>query len=254
MINSIKNFFTKYTGLLIRFDDIAPNMNWSLMSKCENLFDKYNIKPLLGIIPQNQDEELQTYKKNENFWDQARAWQKKGWEISMHGFSHVYDRETNKKDYFGYGGRSEFYGHDFETQESRIRKGLQIFKEEEINIRSFFAPNHTYDKNTFSALKKLEIKNIIDGYGLMPYTENNINFIPQLFYKEIMLPFGIQSTQIHLNYWDTQDYDKFEKFIKKNHDKIINFDQCVEKINNNYFSKLINFTTKNVIKSIRLLR
>ena len=73
MINSIKNYLTKYTGLLIRFDDIAPNMNWALMNKCENLFDKYNIKPLLGIIPQNQDKELQAYKKNENFWDQARA-------------------------------------------------------------------------------------------------------------------------------------------------------------------------------------
>ena len=110
----------------------------------------------------------------------------------MHGFSHVYDRETNRKDYFGYGGRSEFFGHDSETQEMRIRKGLQVFRDEKINIRSFFAPNHTCDK--------------------------------------------------------------FEKFIKKNHDKIISFGQCVEKINNNYFSKLINFTTKNVIKSIRLLR
>jgi predicted deacetylase len=192
MINSIKNYFTKYTGLLIRFDDIVPNMNWSLMNKCENLFDKYNIKPLLGIIPQNQDKELQAYKKNENFWDQARTWQKKGWEISMHGFSHVYDRETNRKDYFGYGGRSEFFGRDFETQEMRIRKGLQVFRDEKINIRSFFAPNHTCDK--------------------------------------------------------------FEKFIKKNHDKIINFDQCIEKVNNSYFTKLINFTTKNMVKGIRLLR
>ena len=39
----------------------------------------------------------------------------------------------------------------------------------------------------------------------MPYTENNLNFIPQLFYKEIMLPFGIQSTQIHLKLLDEDD-------------------------------------------------
>ena len=36
----------------------------------------------------------------------------------------------------------------------------------------------------------------------------NLNFIPQLFYKEIMLPFGIQSTQIHLNYWKEEDFRK----------------------------------------------
>jgi len=253
MINSIKNFLNQNTGLLIRIDDVAENMNWSLMSKCENLFDQFNIKPLLGVIPENRDKELYTYEKKEDFWSRVRDWQKKGWEISMHGFSHVYDQETNKKDYFSYGGRSEFFGHDYETQALRIENGLKKFKSEKINIRSFFAPNHTYDKNTFAALRKSGIKNIVDGYGLIPYTENNLNFIPQLFYKEIILPFGIQSTQIHLNYWDENDFNNFKNFISKNSNKIINFDQCIKKINNNYFNKLINFSTKTAIKSIRLL-
>ena len=34
----------KNTGILIRFDDIAANMNWDLMDKCEELFDKNNTK------------------------------------------------------------------------------------------------------------------------------------------------------------------------------------------------------------------
>ena len=254
MINSIKNFLHQHTGLLVRIDDVAANMNWALMDKCEALFDKYNIKPLLGVIPNNQDTELYAYEKNQDFWNRVNAWQKKGWEISMHGYSHVYDRETNKKDYFGYGGRSEFCGHDYETQKLRIEKGLQVFKEKKIHIRSFFAPNHTYDENTFFALKDAGIENIIDGYGLVPYSEKNLNFIPQLFYKEIILPFGIQSTQIHLNYWNEIDYSNFEEFILINHNKVINFDQCINKVNNNYFNRLINFVTKNTIKIIRLLR
>ena len=45
------------TGIVIRFDDIAPNMNWTMMEKCEELFDMYNIKPVLGVIPNNQDKE-----------------------------------------------------------------------------------------------------------------------------------------------------------------------------------------------------
>ena len=49
------NFFKKNTGLLIRFDDIAENMNWQFMDESEILFDKYNIKPLLGVIPNNKD-------------------------------------------------------------------------------------------------------------------------------------------------------------------------------------------------------
>jgi len=55
MINSIKDFISKNTGMLIRIDDIAENMNWQLMDRCEILFKKYNIKPLLGVIPNNQD-------------------------------------------------------------------------------------------------------------------------------------------------------------------------------------------------------
>lgn len=58
MLNYYKNLFSKYTGLLIRMDDISENMRWDYMDKCELLFDKYNIKPLLGIIPINRDPEL----------------------------------------------------------------------------------------------------------------------------------------------------------------------------------------------------
>jgi len=55
------------TGLIIRLDDIAENMNWDLMNKCEILFDNYNIKPLLGIVPNNKDKELLTIKKIQIF-------------------------------------------------------------------------------------------------------------------------------------------------------------------------------------------
>ena len=39
-----------------------------------------------------------------------------------------------------------------------------------------------------------------------------------------------------------------------NHRKIISFDQCLEKINNNIFSKLINFSTKGALKTIRFFK
>ena len=52
MFNSLNNLIRKNTGLLIRLDDISENMSWKHMDKCELLFDKFNIKPLLGIIPE----------------------------------------------------------------------------------------------------------------------------------------------------------------------------------------------------------
>ena len=244
----------KNTGILIRLDDIAENMNWYLMEKSELLFEKYGIKPILGVIPNNKDNELLSYSKKNNFWEHVRNWRDKGWEIAMHGYTHVYDKICKNEDYFNYGGGSEFCGHTLETQISRIKNGLQKFKSEKIKIRSFFAPNHTYDKNTFIALKNFRINEVIDGYGLMPYIENDIKFIPQLFYKVFALPFGIQTLQIHLNYWEQKDFDNFEKFIKKHSNKIITYDQAIAKINNSSFYKFINTSTKIILRTKRAIK
>ena len=43
---------------------------------------------------------------------------------------------SNKKDYFGYGGRSEFFGHPLNVQKERIQSGLRKFKDENIEIKS----------------------------------------------------------------------------------------------------------------------
>lgn len=251
MINLIKKYISDNTGILIRIDDIAANMNWHLMKKCELLFDKYNIKPVLGVISNNKDKSLLKNESNDKFWDQVRAWEQKKWEISMHGFTHVYDTETFKKDYFNYGGKSEFFGHSYQEQFSRINKSLRIFESEGIKIRSFFAPNHTYDLNTFSALKDNKIYNIIDGYGLIPFKKHGLNFIPQLFYREILLPFGIQSTQIHLNYMNDNDFYRFQDFIIKNKSKIISFESGLKKISENNFYKFINWSVEKGLKFLR---
>ena len=254
MLSKIKNYITDNTGILIRLDDIAENMNWDLMEKIELLFENYSIKPVLGVIPRNKDDELLSWPKKDDFWKQVRIWKDKGWEIAMHGYTHVYDNTCNNDDYFNYGGGSEFFGHSLETQLDRIKNGLKKFYDEKIKIRTFFAPNHTYDTNTFIALKKCGINEVIDGYGLMPYVKNNIKFIPQLFYKVLALPFGIQSIQIHLNYWKQEDLNNFEKFIKKNSKKIITYDQALKKVNNNFFYKLINILSERILKLKRIIK
>ena len=107
-------------------------MNWDLMERCEALLDEFNIKPVVGVIPSNKDEELLNYPNKNNFWEIVRNWQSKNWSVAMHGYTHVYDKETNKKDYFGYGGKSEFFDHSYEEQILRIRKGLKIFRDSNV--------------------------------------------------------------------------------------------------------------------------
>lgn len=241
------------TGILIRFDDIAPNMNWEMMDKCQELLNNYNLKPVMGVIPNNKDKELLKYHKREDFWQVIQKWKSYGWSIAMHGYDHIYNMDTNKQDYFGHGGKSEFYGNSYVAQLSKIKKGLEIFKKNQIKIDMFFAPNHTYDINTFKALKSSGIFKIIDGYGLMPYTMHGIQFVPQLFYKLFVLPFGIQSTQIHVNYWGNKDFNDFKNFVDKNHNIIIDADYAFSKNSNNYFYKLINYSSKGLLRLKRLI-
>ena len=86
----------------------------------------------------------------------------------------------------------------------------------------------------------------------MPYSENNIKFVPQLFNKVLLLPFGIQSTKLHLNAWTQEDFNNFENFIKKNIEKIITYDQALGKVNDNLFYKAINILSKNVLRLKRV--
>ncbi len=241
------------TGILIRFDDIAPNMNWEMMDRCKNLLDTLDIKPVVGVIPNNKDKELLSFPKREGFWQIVKNWQSSGWSIAMHGFNHLYNTETNKKDYFNYGGKSEFFGRSYEDQLFKIKEGLKIFEQNNIRIEIFFAPNHTYDNNTFKALKNAGIHKIIDGYGIMPFIFDEIKFVPQLFYKLYFLPYGIQSTQIHINNWTEQDFKTFEDFVKKNKKKIISSNFAFSRTSDKFYIKIINNLFKSLLKLKRLL-
>ena len=48
----------------------------------------------------------------------------------MHGDTHVYDKFSEKKDYFGHGSGSEFFGHTYDIQVKKIKNGLNKFKNE----------------------------------------------------------------------------------------------------------------------------
>ena len=157
------------------------------------------------------------------------------------------------KDYLNHGGNSEFCNHSLNSQNDKIKIGIEKFKSENISIRCFFAPNHTFDTNTLIALKNFGIKQVLDGYGIMPYKENNIIFIPQLFYKNYVLPFGIQTLQIHSNYFNNSDLIKFLNFLKLNKKKIISYNDALLRINNNKIYKIIRGVTKEFLNLKRLI-
>lgn len=50
---------------IIRLDDASEIMNVSTWERIEELLDNYNIKPIVGIIPNNKDTLLNKMFKNQ---------------------------------------------------------------------------------------------------------------------------------------------------------------------------------------------
>ena len=85
---------------------------------------------------------------------------------------------------------------------------------------------------------------------MKPYLENEIKFIPQLFYKPFFLPFGLQTTQIHLNYWSENEFNKFSNLIYKNREKVVSYDSALKLISSNKTDKIIN----SIIRKLLILK
>ena len=44
--------------IAVRLDDITPDMDWQRFFRFKALLDQYQVKPLIGVVPDNRDENL----------------------------------------------------------------------------------------------------------------------------------------------------------------------------------------------------
>ena len=79
--------------IAIRMDDITPKMDWEKFEKFKTLLEEYQIKPLIGVVPDNQDENLNRGRENKDFWQYISRLQESGWCIAQHGYQHVYTQK-----------------------------------------------------------------------------------------------------------------------------------------------------------------
>lgn len=200
---------------LIRLDDASEYMNIYNWKRMEKLLDKYEIKPIFGIIPNNKDPELLKYGKIKNFWKLVMNWQYKGWTPALHGYCHVF--ESDKGGINPVNKRSEYAGVSLERQKKKVREGFSILKSHNIQPNIFFAPAHTFDQNTLIALKEeCPIRIISDTIANDVYFKDDFFFIPQQSGYCRKLPFKVTTFCYHPNIMSDQDFKDLEKFIISN--------------------------------------
>lgn len=223
-------FETRY---LIRLDDACPMMNREKWGKVEEILDQFDVKPLVGIVPDCKDENLTIDKPDSDFWNKALNWQKKGWAIALHGYDHCYISDKGLEGLNPVWERSEFAGVIYDTQKKKIGLGVEVLQKHGLELRYFFAPSHTFDDNTLKALKNESgIRIISDMYTLKPYREGDFVYIPcQLGHPQTMKIPGTYTICLHPNNMEEKDMVELESFLKLNRAKVIAFsDIDVEKV------------------------
>ena len=201
------------SNYIMRLDDASDHMDIGKWQRMESLLDRYEIKPIFGIIPENRDESLVSrYEENPLFWQKVCEWVEKGWTPAMHGYQHCYVTEegginpVNK--------RSEFAGLPYEEQAEKIRKGYRILSEHDIRPDIFFAPSHTFDENTLKAIEtETPIRVISDTIATDVYKEGSFWFIPQQSGAVRKLPFRTLTFCYHPNTMDDMTFEKLERFL-----------------------------------------
>lgn len=208
------------TECMIRLDDITPDMDWERFYRVKEIFDRYHICPLIGVVPDNRDETLHKEEHRELFWNSIRQLQNAGWAIAQHGTHHCY--ETKDSGILGINPFSEFAGLPYEVQLQKLKAGRRILEENGIRTDIFMAPGHTYDKNTLKALKECGFSVITDGLFYKPYIEEGILCIPCRL-RGFKPPKGMDTVCLHTNLMDEQDMNELEVFCMENREVIVPF-------------------------------
>jgi len=206
---------------IFRIDDVCPEMDWEKFNRLVNLFKRFKIKPLLAVVPDNQDEVLKKEKPNTQFWERINELVNNGFVIGMHGYQHKYVNKSSGLLKIFHG--SEFAGLPYNIQLGKIKKGKEIFKKNGMRTDIFIAPGHSFDKNTIKALKTERFKYISDGIALWPFEKYKMIWIPQIAWNFHKIPFGIITFCLHPNNFSEKDFLKIEKFIQENRKEIIDF-------------------------------
>ena len=174
---------------LVRLDDACSQMNKQKWQCAEDILDKYGIKPMVGIIPQNEDPETCIDASDMTFITKALTWQRKGWAMALHGYNHVCT--TSDGGINPIHNRSEFAGLDYQSQYLKLKKGYANLASIGVVPLYFYATSHTFDINTIKALREATpIRIISDTIALYPYQFEGVTFIPQQmgYFRRILLP------------------------------------------------------------------
>lgn len=200
-----------------RMDDIAPGMDRSRFERFIDMFRTHGVRPLLGVVPQNEDPTLNVAAPDPRFWDRIRELVHGGGaEVAQHGYRHVYDsrRYGILGRRFGCRPQSEFAGLPYDVQHERIRAGQEILRQASLATDVWMAPSHSFDTTTLDALERLGFGAVTDGMALYPYRRRGLTFVPQQLWRPKAMRFGVWTICLHSNTTEEVVFDLVRRHLE----------------------------------------
>ena len=162
---------------LLRIDDLCPTVSAQRWRQFQSLIEEFGLQPILAVVPDNQDPELEVSPPDPVFWDSMRTLHAAGAAIGLHGYHHLC--ESRCRSLVGLARTSEFAGVPAETQREWIHEGLRILRGQGLNPKIWVAPRHGFDRRTLDALCAEGITLLSDGFARVPFRRGGLTWIPQ---------------------------------------------------------------------------
>jgi Uncharacterized protein conserved in bacteria (DUF2334) len=198
---------------LLRFDDLCPTMDRGRWERFRKLIERFGLRPILAVVPDNCDPELEREPPDPQFWEEMRALEAAGATIGLHGYRHLC--EADGRSLIPMHGRTEFAGAALNLQREWIAVGLRIMRVRGLQPAIFVAPRHGLDLVTLCALREEGIKLVSDGFAERPFREHGLAWIPQQVWGPVEKGTGLWTICYHANSAADEEVAALDAFLER---------------------------------------
>ena len=208
---------------LLRCDDLCPTMVSERWQRMQALIVRYQVKPILAVIPDNQDPSLNFASPDPDFWKKMRNLQAIGATIALHGFRHKCT--LSGRSMIPLHRETEFAGAPEDQQREWIHEGVKILRSHGLNPRLFVAPRHGFDRSTLRALLDEGIPALSDGFASRPFLRAGMLWLPQQHWAPVKKQSGLWTICMHSNTASNHQMEELEAFLEGNAAHFTSYDQ-----------------------------
>ena len=208
---------------LLRIDDLCPTVSRERWSQFRAIVADFRLQPILAVVPDNRDPDLQISAADSSFWDEMRRLESAGATIGLHGYRH--QCESRGRSRLGLARASEFAGVPVETQRAWIREGLEILRGYGLDPRIFVAPRHGFDAGTLAALRSEGVALLSDGFARRRFLRDGITWIPQQLWAPLKKASGVWTICVHPNTATDAGIGELRAFLRAHADEFTSVDR-----------------------------